>query len=123
MSFTLREFPPHPPMDVWFAWPLHVEDMTGLLETCKPNYGGLSEARRQRVEQDNADKLAKLEAACERLIGDGGFCYRDDLERALGWSESTVKRRVDKSQRFERTGAPGKGKSKVVRRSQDADCE
>lgn len=119
MSFTLREFAPHPPLDVWFAWPLHVEDVTGLLETCKPNYGGLSEARRQRVEQDNADKLAKLEAACDRLIGTDGSCLREDVERELAWSASTVKRWVDKSDRFERVGAAGAGKSKIVRRSAD----
>ena len=120
MSFTLREFAPKPPIDVWFAWPLHVEDMTGLLETCKPNYGGLSEARRQRAEQDNADKLAKLEAACERVIGAGDSCLREDIERELVWSASTVKRWVDKSDKFDRIGAAGSGKSKIVRRSADA---
>ena len=120
MSFTLREFAPKPPLDVWFAWPLHIEDMTGLLETCKPNYGGLSEARRQRVEQDNADKLARLEAACDRLIGKGDSCLREDVERELVWSASTVKRWVDKSERFDRVGAAGTGKSKIVRRVEDA---
>ena len=121
MSFTLREFAPHPPLDVWFCWPLHVEDMTGLLEGCKPNYGGLSEARRQRVEQDNADKLARLEQACDRAIGEGDYCLREDIERALGWSGSTVKRWVDKSDRFDRSGAAGAGKSKIVRKAGGVD--
>ena len=118
MSFTLREFPPHPPLDVWFAWPLHVEDMTGLLETCKPNYGGLSEARRQRIEQDNADKLAKLEQACEKAIGEGEYCLRDEVERALGWSTSTLYRWLEKTDKFDRESTNGNGKTRIVRHAE-----
>jgi hypothetical protein len=116
MSFTLREFPPHPPLDMWFAWPLHVEDMTGLLEACKPNYGGLSEARRQRVEQDRADKLARFDEACEKAIGESDYCLREDVMRALGISESTANRYADKSNSFKRVGSPGTGKARIVRR-------
>ena len=121
MSFTLREFAPKPPMDVWFAWPLHVEDETGLLEGCKPNYGGLSEARRQRVEQDRADKMAKFDETCDALIGGGGYCLREDVMRAFNVSESTANRYADKSSRFRRVGSPGTGKARIVRR--DADDE
>ena len=116
MSFTLREFPPHPPMDVWFAWPLHVEDMTGLLEACKPNYGGLSEARRQRVEQDKVDKMARFDEACEKAIGEGEYCLRADVMRALGISDTTANRYADRSEKFKRVGSPGGGKARIVRR-------
>ena len=116
MSFTLREFPPRPPLDVWFRWPLHVEDPTGLLEGCKPNYGGLSEARRQRIEQDNADKLARLEDACDRAIGEGDYCLRDEVERILGWSTSTLYRWLEKTDKFDRESTNGNGKARIVRR-------
>ena len=121
MSFTLREFPPHPPLDVWFCWPLHVEDMTGLLEGCKPNYGGLSEARRQRLEQDKADKMTAFDDACERLIGEGDHCLREEVMRTLGISESTANRYADKSERFKRLGSPGTGKARIVRREPDVE--
>ena len=42
VSFTLREFAPKDALDVWFKFPLHEPDSTGLLEDCKPNYGGAS---------------------------------------------------------------------------------
>lgn len=116
MSFTLREFAPKSPVDVWFAWPLHVEDPTELLEACKPNYGGLSEARRQRVEQDKADKMARFEEACEKAIGEGDYCLREDVMRALNVSDTTVNRYADKSEKFKRMGSPGAGKAKIVRR-------
>ena len=122
MSFTLREFAPRPSLDVWFVWPLHIEDTTGLLETCKPNYGGLSEARRQRVEQENADKLAMLERACEKAIGDGDSALRKVIEEDLGWSTTTVNRWIDRSSKFDRKGMPGVGKAMVVRRADGDDA-
>ncbi|MBQ9043566.1 MAG: AAA family ATPase [Eggerthellaceae bacterium] len=122
ISFTLREFPPKPPLDAWFVFPLHRVDDTGLLEDCKPNFGGASEARRLRLEAENVGKIASLDAVCERLIGDAGFVYRDEVERALGWSTSTVNRWLGKSTRFMRVSPEGGAKAKVVRRGGDADA-
>lgn len=116
MSFTLREFPPRPPLDVWFTFPLHTADDTGLLAECKPNYGGTSEARKMRVEAENLGKVSALEAACERLIGDGSFAFRDDVQAALGWSQPTVNRWLDQSGRFMRSIDAGTGRASVVRR-------
>ena len=116
ISFTLREFPPKPPLDAWFVFPLHKVDETGLLEDCKPNFGGASEARRLRLEAENVGKIASLDAVCERLVGDAGFAYRDEVERALGWSTSTVNRWLDKSAKFMRDSPEGGSKAKVVRR-------
>ena len=121
ISFTLREFPPKPPLDAWFVFPLHRVDDTGLLEDCKPNFGGASEARRLRLEAENVGKIASLDAVCERLMGDAGFVYRDEVERALGWSTSTVNRWLDKSAKFMRVSPEGGAKAKVVRRGGDAD--
>lgn len=119
MSFTLREFAPRPPMDVWFRFPLHEEDDTGLLADCKPNYGGLSEARRLKVESESQGKVAQLEAVCERLIGDGGSCFRDDAMAELGWSAPTVNRWVDQSRRFMRVSGGGSARATIVRRPAD----
>lgn len=117
MSFTLREFPPKRPMDVWYSYPLHIADTTGLLESCKPNYGGQSEARRLRNEQENQSKIAMLEAVCEKLLKDSdcGYTDRDSLGAALGWSKNTVTRWLDQSKRFKKVVPNDGGKARIIR--------
>ena len=117
MSFTLREFAPKPPLDVWFSFPLHVPDSTGLLEECKPNYGGISEARRMRKEAEDLGKVSSLDAVCEQMIAnsDDGSADRKAVEIALGWSRNTVNTWLDRSKRFMRAPADG-GRARIVRR-------
>ena len=117
MSFTLREFAPRPPLDVWFSFPLHVPDDTGLLEECKPNYGGISEARRMRKEAEDLGKVSSLDAVCEQMIANSedGSADRKAVEIALGWSRNTVNTWVDRSKRFMRAPADG-GRARIVRR-------
>ena len=118
LSFTLREFAPKEPLDVWFSFPLHVVDDTGLLADCKPNFGGISEARRMRQEAENQGKISSLDAACERLMAaaGGGSFPRDELERELEITTNTVNKWLDKSKRFMRVN-PGDGtRARVIRR-------
>ncbi|WP_165043054.1 AAA family ATPase [Adlercreutzia sp. ZJ138] len=115
MSFTLREFAPRPPLDVWFCFPLHEVDRTELLADCKPNYGGVSEARKLRCEAENLGKVASLDAVCEKLIGAGTSCLRDEVRRALNWSLPTVRRWLDESGRFEQELDPKTGRALIVR--------
>ena len=115
MSFTLREFPPRQPLDVWHVFPLHIPDTTELLADCKPDYGGQSEQRRMRQEAEANAKVVELDAVCSRLIGDGESITREELENALGWTRPTVNRWLDRSRRFMRTQAEGGGKALVVR--------
>ena len=49
---------------------LHEVDHTELLADCKPNYGGMSEARRLRADAENLGKVSSLDAVCEKLIGE-----------------------------------------------------
>ncbi|MBQ9001004.1 MAG: AAA family ATPase [Eggerthellaceae bacterium] len=119
VSFTLREFAPKDALDVWFKFPLHEPDTTGLLEDCKPNYGGVSEQRKMRLEAEGLGKVASLDAVCQRLVGDGDYAYRDEVVAALGWSISTVNRWLEQSKRFMRQSTNGNGKAKIVRRPTD----
>lgn len=118
LSFTLREFPPRPPLDMWFCFPLHEVDHTELLSDCKPNYGGVSEARKMRTEAENLGKVASLDAACEKLMGSGDEIFRDDVMAALNWSAPTVNRWVDQSSRFMRISGGGATRATIVRRPQ-----
>ena len=120
LSFTLREFAPKQPLDMWFCFPLHEVDHTELLADCKPNYGGVSEARKLRTEAENLGKVSSLDAVCEKLIGDGDECFRDEVMAALNWSAPTVNRWVDQSTRFMRISGGGATKATIVRRPVDA---
>ncbi|MBR3236022.1 MAG: hypothetical protein IKG11_10450 [Atopobiaceae bacterium] len=75
MSFTLREFDCREPLDLWLTFPLHVTDSTRLLADCKPNYGGVSEARKMKTEAENLGKVASMDAVCERLLGGRSFVF------------------------------------------------
>lgn len=119
MSFTLREFAPKDPLDLWLCFPLHEVDHIDLLADCKPNYGGVSEARKLRTEAENLGKVASLEAVCDRLIGKGESCECDELRKSLGWSLPTVRCWLDESIRFGQTLDPKTGKALIVRRASD----
>lgn len=115
MSFTLREFAQRDPLDLWLVFPLHEVDHTELLADCKPNYGGVSEARKLRTEAENLGKVASLEGVCDRLIGHGESCEREEVRKSLGWSLPTVRRWLEDSTRFEQTLDPKTGKALIVR--------
>lgn len=119
MSFTLREFAYREPLDLWLTFPLHVTDSTGLLADCKPNYGGVSEARKVKTEAENLGKVASMDAVCERLIESREFAYRDDVQKALNWSQPTVNRWVDQSTRFMRSIDPRSQRATIVRRPKE----
>lgn len=123
MSFTLREFPPKPPLDLWFTFPLHTVDHTELLADCKPNYGDVSKARKLRTEAENLGKVSSLDAVCGKLIGDGESCFRDDVQAALGWSQPTVNQWLDQSRRFMRSIDKATTRASVVRRPAEAATE
>ena len=119
MSFTLREFAHRDPLDLWLVFPLHVTDSTGLLADCKPNYGGVSEARKVKAEAESLGKVASMDAVCERLMGKRDHVFRDDVQRALNWSQPTVNRWVDQSSRFMRSIDPRSQRATIVRRPKD----
>ena len=121
LSFTLREFAPKEPLDVWFAFPLHVVDDTGLLEDCKPNLVGNSEIRKLRAEAENLGKIAKLDAVCDELMppGDDAFITRDSVCAALNWSRNTVNKWLDQSKHYRRESMYDGGKARIVRRKKE----
>ena len=75
----------------------------------------MSEARKLRTEAENLGKVASLEGVCDRLIGRGESCERDEVRKSLGWSLPTVRRWLEESNRFEQTLDPKTGKALIVR--------
>ena len=113
MSFTLREFAPRKPLDLWFNFPLHTLDSTGELENCRPNYGGLSEARKLRQDAENLAKMSTFDIVCDNLIGDGEYCLREKVIDGTGWCKNTVNTWLGRSTRFE-PGERDKATSKAT---------
>ncbi len=122
MSFTLREFPRKAPLDVWHVFPLHLPDTTELLAECKPDLGGQSEQRKARQEAEANAKVVELDAACERLMGEGDSILREDLMKILGCTRPTVVERLRRSKRF-MPGVPEPGGKAIVVRRPDSDDE
>lgn len=122
MSFTLREFPRKPALDVWHVFPLHLPDTTELLAECKPDLGGQSEQRKARQEAEANAKVVELDAACERLMGEGDSILREDLMKILGCTRPTVVERLRRSKRF-MPGVPEPGGKAIVVRRPDPDEE
>ena len=106
ITSTLREFPDIDDVDVWFSFPVHVQDATGELAECEPLSPILTanEGRKRQAENETARNIRELE---EYL--DGWFkthnepCPRKRLEEAFGVSARTMNRRIDMSSKYQRS--------------------
>ena len=106
ITSTLREFPDIDDVDVWFSFPVHVQDATGELAKCEPLSPILTanEGRKRQAENETARNIRELE---EYL--DGWFkthnepCPRKRLEEAFGVSARTMNRRIDMSSKYQRS--------------------
>lgn len=106
ITSTLREFPDIDDVDVWFSFPVHVQDATGELAECEPLSPILTanEGRKRQAENETARNVRELE---EYL--DGWFkthnepCPRRRLEEAFGVSARTMNRRIDMSSKYQRS--------------------
>ena len=76
-------FAPKAPLDMWFTFPLHTVDSTGLLEDCKPNYGGC-ERGQEAANRGREPGQGRVPGCCVR---------EDDRLRASSASATTPSRR------------------------------
>lgn len=106
ITSTLREFPDVDDVDVWFSFPVHVQDATGELAECEPLSPLMSagEGRKKQAENETARNVRELEDFL-----DGWFehhtepCPRKRLEEAFGVSAKTINRRVELSDKYRRS--------------------
>ena len=99
---TLREFPKFEPKNLWFRYPVHVEDTVGVLKDLQaesempPHQRGnkkRGEKTRETYAAQKADKKAALLNAFHACNMDGAVTV-DDMAEYLGISRRTVERRV-----------------------------
>ena len=105
---TLREFPKFAPKDLWFCYPVHEEDRTGMLGDLRsdselPSYqrgakrGAASRKRSEKAK--DVSKSAELLNTFEMVNVDGHVTVQD-LAEYLGVTEETIRNRLKKSEDF-----------------------
>lgn len=104
---TLREFPKFPPVNLWFEFPIHRIDHSGMLSDIQTEgdapawkHGGREKKKPVDKRQERLDKLRNAFAACD-MEGKGEVSIAD-LAEYCGLSRNTVKTHVDEHPEFER---------------------
>lgn len=103
---TLREFPKFPPVNLWFEFPIHRIDHSGMLSDVHadgdaPDWKRGGEKKKPvDKRQERLDKLRNAFAACD-MEGKGEVSIAD-LAEYCGLSRNTVKTHVDEHPDFER---------------------
>ena len=110
---TLREFPKFQPVNVWFDYPVHPLDTSGVLkdqqaEGDKTPWQRAMEARKPK-EKKKKDRKIALENAYEACTFDGEVTLKSMAEY-MGVTEKTVRNRIEEHGGYEIRN--GKVKSK-----------
>ncbi|MBE6876525.1 MAG: DNA primase [Ruminococcus sp.] len=104
MEGTLREFPRFPVKNLWFRYPLHEEDKTGILKDLQldvqlsPRQYGAKKGHAKQSAQakaKSADKTAELLNTFD-MVNVDGIVKITDIAEFLGISRDTAERRVKK---------------------------
>ena len=102
---TLREFPRFPPVNLWFEFPLHRPDHSGLLADIRPGEDGPAwkQGRDKKPVDKRQERLSALETAYDACnMGDGVTIA--DLMAYMGKTKNTVRSYIDEHPDFERDG-------------------
>ena len=104
---TLREFPKFPPVNVWFDYPIHREEWTGVLDDIDPEEEVPGWTRRKKPlappRDRRQERLSALETAFAACDLDGTGCVPlAELVRYMGRAKNTVRDYVDEHPDFER---------------------
>lgn len=98
---TLREFPRFPPINVWFDYPIHREDESGVLGDIDPDEGFTSKGspwkrnftKKKSPEEREAERRGVVETAFASCNMDGSVTL-NDLAEYMGVTEKTVRNRL-----------------------------
>ncbi len=97
LEFILRDFQKKPPVEIWFAHPLHVVDEDGELKRCNPRKAGSN----SNAIKAKREALEKLEGKLDRFMGSRTEIDRKDFLAAHPMKRETFNKRIKKSERFE----------------------
>ncbi len=104
---TLREFASFQPVNVWFEYPRHVVDGSGLLKDASPEFEKAPWERAKKARKSKAENKADRRRALEVAYEACGFDEEitvDSIAEYMGVSEKTVRRRVKEHGGFEIEG-------------------
>lgn len=111
---TLREFPKFPPVNLWFEFPIHRIDHSGMLSDVHAD-GDVPDWKHGREKKKPVDKrqerLQALETAYD-ACNMGGDVTITDLMAYMGKTKNTVRGYIDEHPGFERDGG-------IIRRVED----
>lgn len=97
---TLREFPKLAPINLWFDYPIHHSDESGVLADCK--YAGefdpkqnlpRGQSKKDKEEEERKQKKQALETAFSG-VEENGKAKLQDLAEYLGVTDRTVRRHI-----------------------------
>ena len=93
---TLREFPKFTPINLWFDYPIHREDVTGALKDL--DVDGESDWRRnfskRKSNKERSDERKESIETAFSGIEENGRCRMSELADYLGVTEKTVRNRL-----------------------------
>ena len=94
---TLREFPKFPPLNLWFDYPVHRADLTGVLKDAKADIDAPwinSFKNKKSPEEHKKDRKESIATAFSACDMDGGKVPISELAEYLGVTEKTVRNRL-----------------------------
>lgn len=103
---TLREFPKFSPLNMWFDYPIHRIDATGMLQDIDLNVATQQlvwQKKKKSPEERKKEKMNSLNTAFDAANMSGsGTVKLSDISDFLGVSINTAKKYVDESKEFKR---------------------
>lgn len=95
---TLREFPKFAPLNVWFDFPVHKPDITGVLRDLAadgdmPSYQIMNERRKKQAAKQNDDNKERFESAVKNACCGEAPTVKEVMDY-MGISDRTVRRYV-----------------------------
>lgn len=100
---TLREFPRFPPVNLWFEFPLHRPDHSGLLADVQTDAPAWKQGRDKKPVDKRQERLQALETAYDACNMSGEVTIAD-LMAYMGKTKNTVRGYIDEHPDFERDG-------------------
>lgn len=101
---TLREFPKFPPVNIWFDYPIHKPDSSGVLADIQPEADQpawkKNFKKKKSPEQAKEDRKSSIETAFD-ACGMNEEVTVADLAEYMGTSEKTVRNRLREHGGFE----------------------